>query len=155
MTRRWVGAHLSVGCFSALVHLGLPRLGHTGRPRRALPSRNRARYQEPLLSADRPDNVTLKAVCVDDPAGFDQRDQGAACVTVLRPLLSTSRASRGKNEGVLHVLCQSVHELCRQVVKLVGVARFLAYHAVTLDRVIDVDGAPLDPDERRLCFLLF
>ena len=155
MTRRWVGAHLSVGCFSALVHLGLPRLGHTGRPRRALPSRNRARYQEPLLSADRPDNVTLKAVCVDDPAGFDQRDQGAACVTVLRPLLSTSRASRGKNEGVLHVLCQSVHELCRQVVKLVGVARFLAYYAVTLDRVVDVDGAPLDPDEMRRWFQLF
>jgi hypothetical protein len=82
--------------------LGTARLGHADPALSALRSRNRTPYQQPLLGTDGPDQVALKAVCVDDSVGLDQPDQGAACVSLLQPLVSTSGAGRGEGEWVLH-----------------------------------------------------
>jgi hypothetical protein len=65
-------------------------------------NRNCARYQSAFLGADRPYEVTLRAVRVDDLVRFDRSNQGAACVRMLQPLLPASRAARYKNKGVFH-----------------------------------------------------
>src|SRR5215468_6752644 len=78
-------------------------------------NRDCARYHRSLLGADRPYQVTLKAVSVNDLVRSDRSNQGVACVSVLQPLLPTTGASRAKDKGFLHgeavlVLCECVAE---------------------------------------------
>jgi hypothetical protein len=60
-------------------------------------NRDRAGYQDSFLGADRPYQITLKAVCVDDLAHLDRPNQGAACVRMLQLLLPASGADRREN----------------------------------------------------------
>lgn len=49
-------------------------------------------YQDSILRANTPDQVTLKAVCVDHLTSFDGSNQSVACVSVLQPLAPAREA---------------------------------------------------------------